>query len=221
MSRKTKKLNQQNNLLDKEIKEENQEIFTDMICYLRGSALSEYDVETVRQDLTEMILSAQNRGETIQSVIGHDYKAFCDDVIASLPPKTAKEKLIDTLDIISFCLSVLLVINILVSNDTIRLIQNLILKKPVDFHISFSVGSVISMLVIIILAYGIVHAIMKKAFSEFNPKKTTFILAGILLILMFIAIAWLGKTTLFSANIFLVILSAAVLFIFHKILSEF
>lgn len=64
MNSKTKKLNKQNNILDRQISKENQSIFTDMICYLRGSNISEYDIEVVRQDLTEMVLSAQKRGES-------------------------------------------------------------------------------------------------------------------------------------------------------------
>lgn len=64
MNSKTKKLNKQNNILDRQISKKNQSIFTDMICYLRGSNISEYDIEVVRQDLTEMVLSAQKRGES-------------------------------------------------------------------------------------------------------------------------------------------------------------
>ena len=63
MNKKARKLNKENNRLDELIKEENQEIFTNMICYLRGSDLSDYNIEVVRNDLTEMVLSAQERGE--------------------------------------------------------------------------------------------------------------------------------------------------------------
>ena len=43
MYQKRKELNRENNTLDKQIFAENQGVFTDMICYLRGSSLSAYD----------------------------------------------------------------------------------------------------------------------------------------------------------------------------------
>lgn len=63
MNRKTKELNRSNNALDQQISPENREAFTDMICYLRGAKISAYHQELVRYDLTEMVLSAQQRGE--------------------------------------------------------------------------------------------------------------------------------------------------------------
>ena len=56
MNKETRLLNKENNILDSKIKEENQATFTDMICYLRSSNLSAYNIEVVRNDLTEMIL---------------------------------------------------------------------------------------------------------------------------------------------------------------------
>ena len=47
MHQKRKELNRENNALDKKICAENQGVFTDMICYLRGSSLSAYDQERV------------------------------------------------------------------------------------------------------------------------------------------------------------------------------
>ena len=73
---KIKELNKKNNLLDKEILEENQEIFTDIICYIRSADLSDYDVEVVRRDLTEMIIEAQERGEKVTSLFSGDYKEY-------------------------------------------------------------------------------------------------------------------------------------------------
>ena len=95
MNKKARKLNKENNRLDELIKEENQEIFTNMICYLRGSDLSDYNIEVVRNDLTEMVLSAQERGEGINQVVGNDYKEFCDSIIETFPGKTMFEKVID------------------------------------------------------------------------------------------------------------------------------
>lgn len=110
MNKKTKKLNEQNNILDEKINKDNQKVFTDMICYLRGSNMTDYDIEVVRHDLTEMVLSAQQRGESIDAVIGNDYKEFCDEVIANIPSKTKLQKVVDYLDICCWGLSILFAI---------------------------------------------------------------------------------------------------------------
>ena len=90
MEKSTHELRKENNRLDGLIKEENQAVFTDIICYLRGSKLSEHDIEVVRFDLTSMVLEAQERGENIESLFGkcRNYKEFCDEIIDSLPKKT-------------------------------------------------------------------------------------------------------------------------------------
>ena len=115
MYQKRKELNRENNTLDKQIFAENQGVFTDMICYLRGSSLSAYDQERVRRDLTEMVLDAQERGDTLSDVIGGDYKAFCDEIIASLPHKSAGRRAAEYGGIVCLAAAVLGSIKILLS----------------------------------------------------------------------------------------------------------
>jgi DNA-binding ferritin-like protein (Dps family) len=69
MNRQTRELNKINNELDKQLNAENENVMTDIVCYLRGANISEYNQELIRQDLLEMFLSAQKRGENIQKVI--------------------------------------------------------------------------------------------------------------------------------------------------------
>ncbi|MGN0711605.1 MAG: hypothetical protein ACI4LO_07570 [Anaerovoracaceae bacterium] len=221
MNKKVRELNKQNNLLDKQIKEENQEAFTDMICYLRGADISEYDIETVRQDITEMVLSAQERGENIQSVIGGDYKEFCDSIIANLPHKTAKQKAAEVLDIICWGLSILFLINILVSGDTVRMLQSLINGTPAGFNISVSAGTLVSMAFILAAAWTVVNLVTKNAFSrEITHRKTLgfFVGAGFMIIL--IGIHWFGKKILFTVNIFAALVLTAALFAAHKLIEN-
>ncbi len=222
MNRKVKELNRENNRLDEEIWEENQEIFTDMICYLRGSELSEYNIEVVRHDLTEMVIAAQERGEDIEKVIGGDYQNFCDEVIATFPKKTVKQKLISSLDMICLGLAILSVINILISKDTIRMIQYFIAGKDIDFNIAVSLGTVFSAVFIISLAYMMVKIIMKNAFrKDLKHKKIVDFIASAVYGIILIAIAWVGRNTLFTVNIFAAIAVTVALFAGHKILEAF
>lgn len=223
MNKKTKELNRLNNELDKRVSAESQEAFTDMICYLRGANISEYHQETVRQDLLEMILSAQERGENIQSVVKGDYKAFCDDIIASLPARSRKEKVLEFFDIVCWCLSILGLINIVIANETIALIRNFAAGNPMSFEISVSSGSVISAGIIITVACVIVETLLKKSFNIRKKKDVSigeafFIGASIMAVFLFIA--WLGKTPLFTVNIFIALAVVAILYIAHKVLSH-
>lgn len=68
MNKKTKEILKANNEREELINEENDKVLTDMICYLRGSNISEYEQELVRADIIEMVLDAQERGENINSV---------------------------------------------------------------------------------------------------------------------------------------------------------
>ena len=217
MNKQTKELNQINTTLDKQVNPENQEAFTDIICYLRGANISEYNQEIIRQDLTEMVLSAQKRGENMQSVVGKDYKVFCDDIIANLPPKTRKEKVLDLFDTICECLSILGAIIIIMSDETIALIRNLTIGKPLNFEISISMGNIISVGLIIVLAVILVEIILKNSFEIGKKKKGSktkifFISAGIMAVFLFIALV--GKTSFFTVNIFV-----ACIFVFAKLLD--
>jgi DNA-binding ferritin-like protein (Dps family) len=223
MNRKTRELNRSNNALDQQINAENKEAFTDMICYLRVSKISAYHQELVRHDLTEMVLSAQQRGKNIREVIGEDYKGFCDNVIASLPPETLRQRFIDFFDTVCWCLSILGLINIVISSDTILLIRNAVTGNPMDFSISISVGSVISIGIIIAAASVIVIMITKNAFHVGKTKKyrlkVFFIGAGLTALLLLIVL--LGRTTLFTVNIFIACAVVLVLYVAHKILERF
>lgn len=229
MNRKTRELNRSNNDLDQQINAENREAFTDMICYLRVSKISAYHQELVRHDLTEMVLSAQQRGENIREVIGEDYKGFCDNVIASLPPETRRQRIMNFFDTLCWCLSILGLINIVISNETIMLIRNAVTGKPLDFSISISLGSLIVIGIILAAAFVIVEVITKKSFQIGKGKKghrtKTFAIAagltgaGITAAVLAITI-WLGRVTLVTVNLWIACSIVLALYVVHKILDR-
>ncbi|MGM0523556.1 MAG: hypothetical protein ACQER2_05885, partial [Bacillota bacterium] len=63
MNKLTKELLKKNNTREKAIFKSNNDIYTNMIVYLRGSDLTEYDQEVVRADIIELILDGQQRGD--------------------------------------------------------------------------------------------------------------------------------------------------------------
>lgn len=224
MSNKIKKLRRINNDLDEKINKENQPLFTDMICYIRNANISVLNQERVRRDLSEMVISAQSRGEKIADVIGGDFKEFCDEVISNLPPRTVKEKWIDRFDIFCSCMSTLGTISIVFSADFRQMFENIISKQSINYNIGVSVGMIISIFFIMIASVFIVDKITKNALNEKNDSnKSKKVLAGGIvgaaIMALFIVVWKFGTQILFSVNIFLAIAIIIVFFITHKVLS--
>lgn len=222
-------LNKRNNELDKEINEENTAAMTDIVCYLRVANISDYYQETVRRDLLEMVLSAQDRGESIQSVIGEDYKAFSDEVVENLPQKTPKERILDFLETFFLCTAILGAINLILSKELINLIRNIITGQPLNLQMPITASSLLLFGITITVAFMIVEIICKTAL---NPKKEKplskskrFIIGGLSgggIMAVFLLISWFGKKALFALNIFvycIVVLSLYVAYRLIKILK--
>lgn len=219
MNRQARELNRINNKLDKQLNAENNKVMEGIVCYLRGANIPEYNQELIRQDLLEMFLSAQKRGENILNVIGEDYKVFCDNVIASLPPRNTKERVLEFLGTIFLCTSILGAINIIISKDTIALIRNLVTGEPLNFQISISVGQLISYPIIIAAAFIIIHVVCKTSFKPEKPK--ILIGLGVMAIIMAILlfILWMGRATLFTVNILVACAIVLILYIAHRLIA--
>lgn len=228
MKTKTKTLNQENNELGKRLTKENNVVMIDMICYLRVANISEYNQEVVRQDLLQMVLSAQERGEDIKTLIGGDYKSFCDEVIAALPQKSQKERVLDFIDTFLLSTSILGAIHIVISKETIDLIHNAVTDQQLNFQMPISLGNLLSYAIILATAFLIVHVIGRnslkpeKKHNQSKPKK--FIIGGAIgggVMAVFLIIAWVGRQTLFTVNIFAACIFILGLYIAHKLLQKF
>ncbi len=220
MNKQTKEINKLNNILDKQISDTNQGVFTDMICYLRASELSEYDIEIVRQDLTEMVLSAQERGEDIKKVIGGDYRGFCDTIIDSFPPKSLKQRFIDFLDIVCLQLAILIAINTAIAKESFLIIMNILDGKPVSYDINFTTGSVASILIIVVMANLLVKTICKNTFESILHNKLVLFAIFATLTIFIQVIVFYGRTVLFTTNVFVSAFLALALFGIHKLLEK-
>ncbi len=223
MNKETKKLNQLNNVLDKKLNKANDDALTDIMCYLRVANISEYHQEIVRHDLLEMVLSAQERNEDIQTVIGEDYKVFCDDVIASLPPKTFKEKLYELLDIVSFSTAILGIITLVMSSETYNLIKDILNGNPQNFQLSLSIFQVISYFAIIIIAYLLVQTFLGKSLehkAETKHKLIKAFIKGTSFMALLLLLAWIWKKTLLTVNIIAMLLIVILAYLIHKLLSN-
>lgn len=82
----------ENNDLSSQLRAEDNRVLTDMVVYIRGADISEYQQELVRRDITQMLIDGEQRGDTLEEIIGGDYKDFCDSVLNEVPHLTRAEK---------------------------------------------------------------------------------------------------------------------------------
>lgn len=70
--------------LSRQLDEDYEKVYTDMVVYIRTSPLTEAEAEEIINDILVMMLEGQARGASVTAVFGEDYQGFCDAMIASM-----------------------------------------------------------------------------------------------------------------------------------------
>ncbi|MCZ0702910.1 putative membrane-anchored protein [Natronobacillus azotifigens] len=218
MNKLAKELLKKNNTREKVISDDNQEIYTNMIVYLRGSDLTEYNQEVVREDMIELILDGQQRGDNIQKVMGGRYKEICDEIIEAIPKKTNKDKVMEYLGTSLNSIWIL---------GVIALVKNLVMNFISDdaaFQFVLTVGDVLTILAIIFMANFIVWHITKTAFQSENNKKVGSFLKEWIVISVAFAIILLGniylKTIIVSIPLWVAAIIVMFIFVISKVIND-
>ena len=94
MSKRTRKLRRLNQHLDEKLTPASTAMLHQITRRICTAPISAYHQESIRRDIVRMLLDAQSHGQTAEDVIGADYRAFCDSVIAEVPPLTRRERLL-------------------------------------------------------------------------------------------------------------------------------
>ena len=225
MNKKIKEILKANNEREELINEDNDEVLTDIICYLRGSDISEYNQELVRADLIEMVLDAQERGEDIKQVFGSNYKEICDNIIAEFPKKTTKQKLLEGVNTTLMCLKILVLIWAIEQFVVVFLI------KKGELIFKLSVSDIVSGVLIIVAANIIVQYICKNSFKSDENKKSImdnkilgFIVIWVVMMavmLVFMGIAAVLDQTLVEVPIYMAVVFIVLVFLAEKITNRY
>lgn len=163
MSRKFRQLRHMNNQLEKNLNEENQKTLTDIVVYLRGSNISEYQQEIIRKDITDMMIDGELRNMTMHEVVGDSYKEFCDNIIAEIPQQKPLEKVLSILG--NMCLYSCVVIIIWLITSLFELFyQN---TFPI---LTLRLGDLMSYVILICVSICIVEYICKNSFETESVK---------------------------------------------------
>lgn len=166
MNRRTKQLLRENNQLDGRLSPENNRVLTDIVVYIRSAPLSGYQQEVVRRDITQMLLDGEERGEFARDIIGEDYRAFCDQVIAELPKRSVWKSILSGIGNGSlYCAILVLVWGIP------RTIQSYLVGS---WELTVTAGDLIAAGLILLIANGVVWYICRHAFDDIrHPRKAT------------------------------------------------
>lgn len=94
MTRQTQLLQDENERSSDRLSRPTERVFRQITQYIRTAPINGYQQECIRRDILHMLLDADAQGRTAEDVLGADYRAFCDSVIAEAPPLTSRERLL-------------------------------------------------------------------------------------------------------------------------------
>ena len=215
MNRRTRQMLAANNELEKELTPENGRAMTDIIVYLRASNTTEYQQELVRRDITEMVLEGQRRGQTMEEVIGEDYKAFCDAVLLELPKRTAGQRVWSAVGGACLYVDVLAVIWLAFGA------LGWLLGEGAYPWLSVTAGNLVALVTILGVSIGLVEYICKNSFDEgVRKNKAVPVLLALLAAALAAGSVLLRGVVVFRLHIFLAVGLIAALYVVHRALEE-
>lgn len=209
MSKRTKELLRANNALDAQLNKDNQQMMTNIVVYIRSANISEYEQELVRRDVMAMLAAGEREGRSADEVIGDDAQAFCDEVIAALPPRPAGERALDALrtGLLAF---VVLAVCWLVFSAVDAIAEQ---HWP---YFPLTVGDVISQALIFVTAFIIFRGISRHTFDDKLGK--LFLLIFCVLAASILASIFLTQF-LCNVHIFIIAAVLVICFIGYKFLD--
>lgn len=210
MNKATKQLLEENNRRGEQLTPENQKILVDIVAYLRGSSASTYQQELVHRDILDMLQEGEARGQTAAQVIGEDYQTFCDEILAELPRRSARERTIYGLSVISLSAAVLVVIWLGFS------LLTAVIQGPFTLWLPVKLGQLLGGALIIAFSYGLVEYICRTSFEDRSPTKVQVIGIFVGMVLFFL-ICMLLRQTLFSLHAGIAAVLAVVLYLIYKV----
>ena len=214
MNKTTKQLLEENNQREKELSPDNQKVLTDIVAYLRGSSTPILQQEQVRRDITEMLLEGEARGQSAQTIIGTNYQAFCDEILAELPKRSMKQRIVYALSTVSLSAAVLLSIRLV-----FFLVEAPFQNRAFTPWFPMTLGQFLGGIMLITYSYSLVEHICRNSFEDRNPSRLQVISFFVCIGLFFILRIFL-RQTLFFLHAGIAALLIAVLFLIYKITNR-
>lgn len=85
MSKRVRIAKKETKKMEADLQYEYAQFVQQMKDYLRFADVGVYQKTLIYHDIVHMLLEGQARGQSVQEIIGDDYRVFCDEVIAAAP----------------------------------------------------------------------------------------------------------------------------------------
>lgn len=219
------------NKLSKRMTKEDENIYEEIVVYMRLSDLKDIDVEETLIEIADMIIEAEKDGKDIKYLVGDNYIKFCDNIINEIKVKyTRVDKIINNFKIQVFLISmaVLFTINYLMSQLT-----SILMGKGFTLNYNLTINQLISNLIIGLMCYLVFSEIKKdsikeckiKVYGEKIKKDNKILKFIILLIMISISIIITVKTmvpqiNLIDIKIYFLVLPFGILYELNNYISE-
>lgn len=211
MNKATKQLLEENNQREKELSPDNQKVLTDIVAYLRGSSTPILQQEQVRRDITEMLLEGEARGQSAQTIIGTNYQAFCDEILAELPKRSMKQRIVYALSTVSLSAAVLLSIRLV-----FFLVEAPFQNRAFTPWFPMTLGQLLGGIMLISYSYSLVEHICRNSFEDRNPSRLQVISFFVCIGLFFIFCVSLQQI-MFSLHAGIAAVLVVVLYLIYKV----
>ena len=195
------------NKLDKQIKvnysnmlkidKRYQDLVTNIVCYLRGK-LNSVDAEEAINDVNDILLGAQSRGEDLEVLVG-DYEEFCDNIIDAYGGSdkwySLKSYFYDFGGISIYMLVFFMALDIISSIPTVK---PLTISNILNMKYTISLAPFISIIIALVFSIGIVKYICTHPGGNEKGNKKEAIMS---FIIIFIVLSAMVASTFFFRKI--------------------
>ncbi len=156
MDRKTAELNHLNNETDALLQGDYQRAITDIVCFLRLKNVDDYQVEVIRNDVTDLLLRSQEQGRSVEEALGGDIRGFCDTLLENAGKKSFGAAALENLQSALICLMVLTGLSFLASTVE-KAVICLRTGTAFDWQWDITAGDVATWLVLSAAVFGILY----------------------------------------------------------------
>lgn len=225
MKRNELELNKANNKNEHLLNDENKRYMIDIVCYLRAKNVDSYEIEAIRNDILRIFLDAQNRGETIDKILGNDYKSFCDGILQSTAHRKKRNIICEWIDCVLSAFLVLVTITFLFSGMCSKVINHIFHGIEFDWIWGITSGNLITWSVLIVTVFVFLFVATNTSLSKGKKHSRTInFLFGACLMVVLLAMAYITKTYFYNVifHIHLGVLCVAFLigYVMHRLLKS-
>jgi len=182
-----------NNELRKQLTSENEQYYGDMLIYLRSSDVPQHQTEELLLEMLDHLIKAQQEGRTAVEVFGEYPKAYCDEIIQSLPSNASTTKVRRYAYITLIGVTWLLFVHGILG--LVLPLLHIPIKMDSLFYLSLSIDTILSLLVLIIMIQ-VIFSILKNSVFEKTTIKPMLTIWGLFTLYFAVSIGshWLVVT---------------------------